>query len=193
MEVTFDVPHAFSGDSSPSEKSAMRDSFERALQKMNAAKGPKASVYHSGPTQVTFRLPNAFHENSTYLVNATTLRALLTCLTEFNIIALRGALARGIHVPKLYDSGVVYKRTVVWDSIPALYRRQYGDCKSLACALTAEHLADGHTTENSFRFTMDGKRRRLLYHILNLTPWGWEDPSKALGMGRDENSYMQTG
>ena len=138
-------------------------------------------------------MPNAFHERSTYLVNAATLKALLTCLTSLNLIFLKGAHDRGVPVPRLYDSGVVYKRTMVWDSTPALYRRQFGDCKSLACCLTAEYLFAGHETDNSFRFTLDGKRKRLLYHILNLTPWGWEDPSKALGMGQDENSYMQTG
>jgi hypothetical protein len=112
----------------------------------------------------------------------------------------RGYLAHH-HVPRLYSAGVIYGRTEIWDTIPALYAKKYdgpnpalyskayGDCKSLSAALIAERESAGLEAQQSFRWvrTESGVKD---YHILVLTPNGWEDPSKVLGMGRNENALM---
>jgi hypothetical protein len=86
-------------------------------------------------------------------------------------------------VPELYRSGVKYERTVIWDSIPALYARQVGGCESLTAARIAELRQRGIQVRPVFRWVKndagdDG------YHILVLYENGsFEDPSKVLGIG----------
>jgi hypothetical protein len=91
-------------------------------------------------------------------------------------------------VPPLYGSGVVYARTVWWESIPALYKRGFGDCKSLTCALVAQLMMQGIEAKPVFRFNPSPTSTD--YHILVQTRNGWEDPSKRLGMGKDENLWF---
>src|ERR1700733_3808372 len=88
--------------------------------------------------RVTYNLPHVFYPGSSPTANAQALEKLLETLTEANVEYLR----RNPTV-RLYNSGVYYDRTTEWDSIPALYTRRYGDCKSLTCALVAEYRLQG--------------------------------------------------
>lgn len=91
--------------------------------------------------------------------------------------------------PKLYDTDVYYRLTKVWDSIPALYNRGYGDCKSLSCAYVAEHIREGDPCIPVFRWiNRPDKSGAVDYHILVQNADGsFEDPSKVKGMGSNEN------
>lgn len=135
--------------------------------------------------QITFDLPHVFHPGSPSVENAEALRASLDYL-----IALNQAYLRSHAVPKLYRAGVRYARTQVWDTIPALYARSYGDCKSLACALIAEYRAEGKNAEPAFRWIKNGSGG-MDFHILVQTDEGYEDPSKVLGMGTNENAHFR--
>jgi hypothetical protein len=85
-------------------------------------------------------------------------------------------------------------RTAIWDTLPALYERGYGDCKSLTAALVAQYLRQGIECAPVFRFKerADGSGA-LDFHILVQTAQGFEDPSKVLGMGKDEVAPMFVG
>lgn len=88
-------------------------------------------------------------------------------------------------MPSLYESGVVYGRTKIWDPIPALYKRTYGDCKSLTAVIIAELMMKDRECRPVFRWKPNGDSTD--YHILVQLPRGqFEDPSKRLGMGADE-------
>lgn len=127
---------------------------------------------------VVFTCNRAFKSRgSSDVVNAIALEALLDCLTNLNTLFLR---AYPFTVP-LYHSGVRYERTLVWDTIPALYNRQFGDCKSLTACRVAERRAAGDICRPVFRF--DPQRYGTMFHILVMNPDGsFEDPSKVLGM-----------
>lgn len=126
--------------------------------------------------QVIFRLPHLYHQGSNPDENAIVLRALLECLVGVNL-----AFLKYHSVPGLYQSGVVYRRTVEWDSIPALYSRGYGDCKSLSAALIAEYRRKGIEATPVFRWVTNPQGDRD-FHILVQTLKGYEDPSRKLGM-----------
>jgi hypothetical protein len=137
---------------------------------------------------ITFSIPHAFFPDSSQETNADALRALLDCLIRLNLAFLR------THTPpSLYRSGVRYGRTQIWDSIPALYERGYGDCKSLTCALIAEYRMKGIQATPVFRFNPRNDGSGMSdYHILVQLPDGtFEDPSKRLGMGQNENAYFR--
>ena len=131
--------------------------------------------------QISFDLPHVFGPGSNPESNAYALRILLDSLIQLNLVFLQNHT-----VPALYRSGVVYGRTKIWDTIPALYIRRYGDCKSLSAALIAEYRHKGIECQPSFRWrpAQNGTRD---YHILVQTNRGFEDPSKVLGMGQNEN------
>jgi hypothetical protein len=133
--------------------------------------------------EITFNLPFVFSPFSTKADNARSLRSLLEMLVQQNLIFLQGHPK----TPALYRAGVVYGRTQIWDSIPALYRRGYGDCKSLTAALVAEYRFHKIAAVPVFRWQSrpngDGNRD---FHILVQTDRGFEDPSRRLGMGADE-------
>lgn len=133
--------------------------------------------------QVTYELPHVFEPGSSRVENALALEQMLEFLIEINLAFLRRHT-----VTPLYRSGVVYGRTEIWDSIPALYLRRFGDCKSLTSALVAEYRHRGIQARPVFRF----RPRRDLhtdYHILVQTPKGFEDPSKRLGMHGPWNTF----
>lgn len=132
-----------------------------------------------------YDLPKAFIVGSDPTVNALTLRALLECLIAIDLAFIRNHAAS-----PLYDAGVVYGRTTEWDAIPMLYHRRYGDCKSLTAALVAQYRASGIDAEPVFRFRTHSTGRTD-YHILVQTANGFEDPSKVLGMGQDENAWFR--
>lgn len=116
--------------------------------------------------------------------NACALRALLECMVELNIAFMRFHKCKA-----LYQSGVRYGRTLWWEPIPALYARREGDCKSLATALIAQYRMQGIGADPVFRFVMNGEGGcdGTDFHILVQTDQGFEDPSKVLGMGKNEN------
>lgn len=140
--------------------------------------------------QISFDMPFVFRPGATPDSNAMALQASLEYLIYLNQIFLRDHI-----VPGLYQSGVVYGRTEVWDTIPALYARGYGDCKSLTCALVAQMRKTGLDCKPVFRF-MKARDGATDYHILvqrpicPAYPTGFEDPSKILGMGLNENAYF---
>lgn len=74
--------------------------------------------------RVCFDLGDVFHPGASDEDNALSLQALLECLIAINRVYLR----HHSRTPKLYQSGVRYGRTQVWDSIPDLLTRRYGDC-----------------------------------------------------------------
>lgn len=142
--------------------------------------------------QIPFELsPSLFSPGSSELENARCLRVLLDALIDLN-----GAYLRHHTASPLYTSGVVYGRTITWDMLPVLYAKKLGDCKSLAAALIALARRDGISCEPVFRFKRkpDGS---ILYHILvqlrkpNRFGAFYEDPSKVLGMGKDENAWAR--
>ena len=136
--------------------------------------------------QITFDLPHVFAPGSDRAENAATLAVLLDCLVSLNLVFRRFHP----HVEPLAQAGVVYDRTTVWDTVPALYSRGYGDCKSLAAARVAELLVAGIPARPVFRWAPNGNGSTD-YHILVQTPQGWEDPSKTYGMLDNEfgNAY----
>lgn len=139
--------------------------------------------------QIEFNLPHVFGRNSSDVDNARALRALLDCMVELNLAYIE------MHPTKaLYASGVRYGRTRIWETIPALYARGVGDCKSLAAARVAELRLQGIPCRIAFRFNPRGDGNKD-FHILLQTPKGWEDPSKKLGMlEKDVNRfYVDTG
>jgi hypothetical protein len=139
-------------------------------------------------TRVVFRL-SYFFRDATHAENAEALRAFLVCLTSINLSFLRRH-----QVVRLYDSGVRYQREAEWLPIPELYQAGVGDCKSLVAALAAERIMLGQRVNLEFRWLKYDERGREVdsdmpgqyrFHILLRTPYGVEDPSRVLGMGRE--------
>lgn len=73
--------------------------------------------------RICLDLGGVFYPGASDEDNAQALQALLECLISVNRVYLRR-----FRTPKLYESGVRYGRTQVWDSIPDLLTRRYGDC-----------------------------------------------------------------
>lgn len=196
MQLAFDIPHAFGALAMPGATQKVNAMLEGTCKKIarDSAKlwRPKVSK-GPGQTQVTFDLPGAFEPDSLPLDNAVALQALLRCLIAINIDFYQRIQGRAY--PSLYESNVVYGRTQVWDSTPALRGRGYGDCKSLSCDRIAElYVRNGEVCKPVFRWEKrkDGVTN---YHILvqrnTNSPNPFEDPSKVKGMGQNENAYFQ--
>ena len=128
-----------------------------------------------------------FMPGSSPRANSFALKALLDKLTDANSDYLANMNPAAL---PLYSSGVYYARTTEWDSIPVLYWRGYGDCKSLTCALVAEYRRMGKQADPVFRYVKN-KKGSYDFHILVRTARGFEDPSKVLGMGLDENAWFR--
>jgi hypothetical protein len=138
--------------------------------------------------QITIDLPHVFHPGSTPEDNAHVLRALLDCLIRSDAVYLRRHAA-----PSLYGSGVRYGRTKKWDSVPAVLSLGYGDCKSLTAWRIAELSLQGQKATPVFRWVKRGDASGAVdFHILVLREDGaFEDPSKVLGMGHNENEAFR--
>lgn len=135
--------------------------------------------------QISFNLSSVFSHGSSPVENAEVLRALLECLIAINIAYLE----EHPKTIKLYDTRVVYGRTDDWDSLPDLYTRGYGDCKTLTAVRCAELRLAGSYANPTFRFQEFPEG--MMYHILIETgPDTYEDPSKVKGMNQDENAYF---
>jgi hypothetical protein len=133
--------------------------------------------------EITFSLPHVFHPSASKTEESV---ALALCL-EF-LIGINRAYLRDHPTKSLYRSGVVYGRTVEWDSIPAVIQRGYGDCKSLSAWRIAELREEGVECRPVFRWIRRQNGRKD-FHILvavarkSNSHGVWEDPSKTLGMG----------
>ncbi len=123
-------------------------------------------------------LGGVFHPSASDEDNALALQALLEALIQVNRVYLR----RYPRTPKLYKSGVVYGRTRVWDSIPDLQARKYGDCKSLTAQQVAELRESGVKCRPAFRFALNPQTGQKDFHILTQIGSKFEDPSRKLGM-----------
>jgi hypothetical protein len=136
--------------------------------------------------EITFSLPHVFSPNSPLEENGDALEILLECMVQLNQAYLRDHAT-----PALYSSGVRYGRTILWEPIPAVLERGYGDCKSLAPWLVAELRAQKIPSKCVFRFVHrdDGN---LDFHILvQRTDTGeYLDPSRELGMGSNETADL---
>jgi hypothetical protein len=188
MNVEFDVSHALHCDRS---KAAVKEILSGCATKLRTV-DPTARVsakdaFRGG--HAVFSMQKLFHPQSSAVDNASALRALLNCLTAINV----DYLVHHSDVPLLEDSGVQYTRTEVWDPIPALYRKQYGDCKSLTACRVAERRANCQFADPVFRFAKNptGKNYHLFFHILVQIPEYpyWQDPSKECGMLLHEHAY----
>lgn len=104
-------------------------------------------------------------------------------------------IAYGKKVPGFYESGIRYETPEnacggdVWQDIPTLLRRGFGDCKDLACFRAAE------LTVKEGIYAKPIVRRKwmqngfALYHVVVMYPDGRiEDPSAALGMPVDSGT-----
>lgn len=134
---------------------------------------------------IPFAMNWVFSPQASEVDNAYALRILLDALIRLNVVYLRSH-----SVPGLYRSGVVYGRTTEWDTIPDLYEKRFGDCKSLSAALIAQYTMQGINSKPVFRF-VKGKDGVPDFHILVETDNGFEDPSKRLGMGKNENAWFR--
>ena len=181
MEIVFSVPHIEIGSECKSDCIRILNACRETLNH-NAVVTNSARYSISGRCAV-WSLSRHFGFNSREDENAYALRALLDCLIQLNQCYLTHG--GNVRIPKLYKSGVFYKRTEVWDTLPALYERGYGDCKSLTAALVTEYLEQGIECIPVFRFTKRADGKGSDYHILVLAK-DFEDPSKVLGMGKNE-------
>jgi hypothetical protein len=156
--------------------------------------------------EITFTLPHLYAPGASPRENAEGLKVLLDALVAMDRYVIRN------HAPRpLYEAGVVYARTDLWETIPALYAASYhgtdrpdsnfrrhfgkfGDCKSLTAARVAELQERGFPAIPVFRFAVRPGGSNL-FHILVRWHDGmrerWEDPSAKLGMGKDELRWFQ--
>lgn len=192
--ITFAIPHLFSSESSSAEKGEIRNSLSTCLAKLcEDDSRTRLLEAQEGDSDVTFLLPRVFSRGSKLLGNSRAAEALLECLTEIDFLYLA---YRGGRIIPLYSHPLRYKRTVVWDTTPALYARNYGDCKSLACTRVAEYRFAKRESRPFFRFVPPelNPEKEFMYHIvvghdgIQVT---FEDPSKIKGMGQDEWAYFE--
>lgn len=142
---------------------------------------------------IEFGLDQVFCAESTSLEDAEVLRALLDCLITCDLAYLRHH-----KTPNLYESGVVYGRTKIWDRIPNVLAKRHADCKSLSAWRIAELIHQrtygNYVPQPSFRWRTRPGTTIKDFHILVMLPGGkWECPSLILGMGKDENAPLLGG
>lgn len=172
MNIVFAVPGLLT-DSHSVEGKRARQIIKRCVKVVGKAR--------LEPGVIVFTVVDAFDKRSLATKNAIALSALMRCLTDLDSLYLELRAAKGDHVPFLYDTPVYYERTIVWDTIPALYARGFGDCKSLAACRVAELRRIGIPCQVVFRF--DANANMTMFHILVMHEDGtFEDPSKVKGM-----------
>lgn len=187
MVIPIHLPHAFGPGSNPvdSQRAAkVIHEYGRRLE-LRSGKWPSRCYFREG-NYVMFDLERVFVAGSSLLENARVLRVLLDMMVALNI-----AYAANHPTPNLYRSGVVYGRTTAWETMPAMLERGYADCKSLSSRLVAEYRLAGRNARSVFRHNPRSKDSGTAirdFHILVQTDEGFEDPSKVLGMGQNENA-----
>ncbi len=168
MNIAFAIP-GFSTDPNSAEGQSVR----KAVDKCARAVGKKMFA----PGAVVFTIDRAFSPRASDQMNAAALEMLLECLCTLDQIWVTS----GRQHTELYSTPVYYARTVVWDTIPALYGRGFGDCKSLTACVVAELRARGIWCRPTFRFKTGS--RSTMFHILVMFADGtFDDPSKHKGM-----------
>lgn len=167
MKIVFAIP-GFSTDNRSVEGQRVRRAVSWCASRVGSAKFKKGAV--------EFSIDRAFRPRASNATNAAALETLLACLVQLNFIWLQ------FHpgTPGLYQTPVYYERTTVWDTIPALYARGFGDCKSLTAALVAQLRKQGVWCRAVFRHK--SQVSATMFHILVMLENGWSDPSKDLGM-----------
>lgn len=137
--------------------------------------------------RICLDLGGVFYPGASDEDNALALQQLLEALIGINRIYLR----RHPRTPKLYSAGLRYARTQVWDSIPDLLQRRYGDCKSFTAMRVAElrESKEDSGAKPVFRFAVNPNAGgRKDFHILVQRSRGskthYEDPSAILGMAQ---------
>lgn len=128
--------------------------------------------------RICFDLGGVFHPGASDEDNALALQAMLEALVSIDRIFLR----RYPKTPRIYNAGLRYGRTQVWDSIPDLITRRYGDCKSLTAMRVAELREAGEKCRPVFRFMFNPQSGQKDFHILVQHGKTFEDPSRKLGM-----------
>lgn len=195
MQIPFSLPHA---NPSPGNAYAL-GALQKCVERLRIAYAKYHPRGNRPPTGVVsgnffiFNLPDTFTPDADTEENAEALRALLDCLCDIDLDYLRRC-ARYVGDPSidnLYRSRIRYKRTTEWDPISVLYSKGYGDCKSLSAAVIAQYAYRGMDSVPVFRWIRrkDGSGN-FDFHILVQTVDGFEDPSKACGMGQDENKWF---
>jgi hypothetical protein len=181
MNIVIGIP-GFLTDSQSAEGKLVRKTVRKCADKVGSYK-------FLAPGAVAFTIDSAFQPHSSDRENAAALETLMTCLIELNVVWLMFHP----HTPPLYHTPVYYKRTLLWDTIPCLYARGWGDCKSLAAARVAENYRDRLWCRSVFRF-LPGTNNTMFHILVMYSGIGayygigasesglWEDPSKALGM-----------
>lgn len=135
---------------------------------------------------IRYNLSHVFYPGSDKVLNALTLQIMMKALVAIDRAYLVELRRAGHVIPLLYQSGVVYGRTNWWESTLDLHKRGYGDCKTLAATWIAEQSLLGIHSEPVFRW-VENDDGSIDYHILcQLAGDKFEDPSKVLGMGKDE-------
>ena len=169
MNIVFAIP-GFSVDSKSAEGRETRTVIDWCAKRVGSRRFK--------PGAVVFSIDRAFYPRASNKANAAALETLLACLCALDSIWLK---YHPNHVP-LYQTGVYYERTLVWDTIPALYMRGFGDCKSLTACRVAEMRRAGIWCRAVFRHK--SQVSSTMFHILLMLGGldDWEDPSKALGM-----------
>lgn len=128
-----------------------------------------------------------------------TLAALLNALVRIDVEQMTRARRAGHPFPPLYESGVVYERERFragvadatgrpprleeWRDARGVLEHGAGDCEDLAAYRVAELVQAGIEARVQIVRRPPREGMRGLLHILAATPWGVEDPSRALGMG----------
>lgn len=171
MDISFALP-PFLVDPESNEGQLARKSIRKCALAVGRAK--------MRPEGIVFSIDDAFHPHASKEANAKSLRALLNCLIDLDVICYNTDPS----LPYLYRSGVVYHlmpTKAPWDTIPTMVQRGYTDCKSLVAARIAELRRAGKTAMPVFRNITDGWG--TMFHILILHENGqWECPSRNLGM-----------
>jgi hypothetical protein len=120
--------------------------------------------------EVPFGISGAFYPGSDKELNSAYLEILLNALVELDREYLRSVAKQGHRIPHLYESGIRYGRTLSWDTIPDLYAKGFGDCKSLTAAFCAQALEAGAQCRPSFRFRYRTRadKDKWLAEVMNL-------------------------
>jgi len=171
MHIAFDLPPLLVNPGSNEGQRARSVIRKYALQLGSAKMRPEG---------VVFGIDDAFHPHASKTANAIALRALLDCLIDLNLICLDACPT----LPDLYQTRIFYHlmpHNAAWETIPTLYRRGHGDCKSLVAARVAWLRRHGRAAIPVFRNVTDGWG--TMFHILILHGDGrWECPSRIKGM-----------
>lgn len=112
------------------------------------------------------------------------LGAALEGLMRADMALMRGARARGRTVPRLYASGVRYRREAPgaesWDTWDRVLARGWGDCEDLASWRAAELRVTGG--DPGARPVVIRTGPGMLHAVVRRSSGALEDPSRRLGM-----------